>query len=55
MWCIYTNGVLVRCFFFFLNHENCREIDGTRKKISLSEVTQTQKDMYDMNSLTNGY
>jgi hypothetical protein len=32
----------------------CRQMDRTRKVI-LSEVTQTQKDMHDMYSLINGY
>ena len=36
-------------------HEICRQMDGTRKKIIQSKVTQTQKDKHDMHSIISRY
>lgn len=36
-------------------HEICQQINGTRKKITLNEMTQSQKDKQGMYSLLSGY
>ena len=47
------NGVLLVCF----KNDTmiCRHMDATRKKIILSEETQTQKGKDGMHSLISGY
>ena len=37
------------------NHEICKQMDGTRKKIILIEVTQSYKGTHAMHSFISGY
>ena len=51
MWYIYT----VEYYTAVKKSGNCRQLVLTRKKIILNEVSQTQKDKYDIYSLIGGY